>query len=450
MLTTDTIVASATASGQGAVSVIRLSGPSAIQIGETLAGRSLKPRTALYGTLYADSHQIDSGLWLCFPNPKSFTGEDVVEFQGHGGPVVIQQCIHAMVNLGARPAKPGEFSERAFQNNKIDLTQAEAIADLIAASSDQAARAANQSMNGAFGNRVNTIVSSLTLIRTHIEAHIDFPEEEISPTALDQIETDLTSAHATLSELLDRADDGLKLNQSPRIGLIGAPNAGKSSLLNALAQQPLAIVTDIPGTTRDLIRHNIVIRGLELSITDTAGIRDTDDQIEQEGIRRAHEALEHCDIIVCLFDATVHPRISHQDIEMLIPTTLNPTQKLLTVHNKIDLDTGPIENLTPHDYVTLSATQGNGLDDLLDWFDQELRRAHYAETVFTARARHLKHLRDALNHLDTVRAIQITPMTLDLIAEDLRLAQQSLSEITGRFTSDDLLGEIFSTFCIGK
>ena len=450
MISSDTIVASATASGQGAVSVIRLSGPSAIQIGETLAQRTLHPRTAHYGALHNNSEQIDSGLWLCFPKPKSFTGEDVVEFQGHGGPVVIQRCIQAMVDQGARPAKPGEFSERAFLNDKIDLTQAEAIADLIAASSDQAARAANHSMNGVFGNRINALVDSLTHIRTHIEAHIDFPDEEISPTALTRIQSELDTVLTSLSDLLSRAEDGVKLNQSPRIGLIGAPNAGKSSLLNALSQQPLAIVTDIPGTTRDLIRHTIVVRGLELSITDTAGIRDTTDRIEQEGIKRAQDAVKHCDIIVCLFDATSHPSIHDQDIERLVSHALTPTQTLLTIHNKIDLDTDPLENHSSYNYVQISAVKGDGIDQLLDWFEEHLRSNHQAETIFTARARHLKHLRESLNYLETARSLELTSMTIDLVAEDLRLAQHCLSEITGRFSSDDLLGEIFSSFCIGK
>jgi tRNA modification GTPase len=450
MDSTDTIVASATASGQGAVSVIRLSGPSAVHIGEQLARRSFQPRYATYGALHSASHQIDTGLWLYFPTPHSFTGEDVVEFQGHGGPVVIQQCIQAMVALGARPAKPGEFSERAFLNDKIDLTQAEAIADLIAASSDQAVHAANQSLNGAFGDQINGLVHSLIRVRTQIEAHIDFPDEEISPAALHNIESDLNAIHAPLTYLLQNAEDGLKLNQSPQIGLIGAPNAGKSSLLNALAQQPLAIVTDIPGTTRDLIRHTIVVRGLELSITDTAGIRDTDDEIEQEGIKRARAALSQCDIIVCLFDATTHPQIHQDDLQALLSNTLAPTQTLLVIHNKIDLDPGPLKNLTLFSYLRLSAVRGDGLDDLLNWFDQHLRHQDRTETVFTARTRHLKHLRQALHHLSTAQSIEMTPATLDLVAEDLRLAQQSLSEITGGFTSDDLLGEIFSNFCIGK
>ncbi|MEL0321316.1 MAG: tRNA uridine-5-carboxymethylaminomethyl(34) synthesis GTPase MnmE, partial [Gammaproteobacteria bacterium] len=302
MIRSDTIVASATAPGRGAISIIRLSGPKSTEIAKILSGKSLKPRIATFGSITSNDEIIDTGIWIYFVAPHSFTGEDTVEFQGHGGPVVIQTILKLMTALGARLAAPGEFSQRAFLNGKIDLTQAEAISDLINASSISAVKAANNSLQGQFANHVNAIVTELISLRTQIEAHIDFPDEDIEPSSIEAFSSTINHIKNDLNTLIASANDGVKLNRSAEIVLIGEPNAGKSSLLNALAKEPLAIVTDIPGTTRDLIRHDLLIDGLEIRITDTAGIRSTDDVIENEGINRAINALQTADLVLCLFD----------------------------------------------------------------------------------------------------------------------------------------------------
>ena len=298
----DTIVASATAPGRGAISVIRLSGPKSLSVAQTLSQKSLKPRFSTYGHICENGTVLDSGLWIYFPAPHSFTGENVVEFQGHGGPVVVQAVLQAMTRLGARLAGPGEFTQRAFLNNKIDLTQAEAISDLINATSLSAVKAANLSLSGVFASAIHELVKDLINLRTQIEAHIDFPEEDIDPTSIEYFEDQIAKLESKLRTSIQSAREGARLNQTTEIVLVGAPNTGKSSLLNALARQPLAIVTNIPGTTRDLIRHDLLIDGLEIRVTDTAGIRPTGDQIEEEGIRRTLNAIETADLVLCLFD----------------------------------------------------------------------------------------------------------------------------------------------------
>lgn len=444
----DTIVASATAPGRGAISVIRLSGPNSVHIASLCCNKTLRPRYATFGSFLNASAQLDSGLWFFYPGPHSFTGEDIVEFQGHGGPVVIQSIIEALVHAGARLARPGEFTERAFLNNKIDLTQAEAISDLITASSIEAVKAANRSLAGGFGQEIQSIVEQITHLRTHLEAHIDFPDEDISPQALSEFGTVMTAALAYLETLLANASQGEKLNQASDIVLIGAPNAGKSSLLNALAKQPLAIVTDIPGTTRDLIRHTIVTQGLELRITDTAGIRETENQIEQEGIQRARNALAGADLIVCLFDEHTQDIGMNQILELL--DTDNVSEPVVLIRNKIDLyDASAFTNNTPYPLVEISAKTGVGLDTLLNQMRSALEILP-REDVYLARSRHVQLLTAARGYLFAATEQPLSHSCIDLIADDLRLAQNCLSEITGRFTSDDLLGEIFSNFCIGK
>ena len=294
MSLSDTIVASATAPGRGAISVIRLSGGNSLSIAKTLAGKTFSPRLATFGNFVSDGILIDTGIWIYFKGPNSFTGEDVVEFQGHGGPVVIQTILRTITARGARLANPGEFSQRAFLNDKIDLTQAEAISDLINATSLSAVKAANHSLSGEFANRVHTIVSNLIRLRTQIEAHIDFPDEDIDPQNLHEFSDRLKNLHHDLQSLKLAANEGAQLNRASNVVLIGEPNVGKSSLLNALANEPLAIVTNIPGTTRDLIRHDLLLDGLELRITDTAGIRATEDVIEHEGIQKARNAMVAC------------------------------------------------------------------------------------------------------------------------------------------------------------
>ncbi len=446
MIRSDTIVASATAPGRGAISIIRLSGPKSTEIAKALSGKSLKPRIATFGSITSNDEIIDTGIWIYFVAPHSFTGEDTVEFQGHGGPVVIQTILKLMTALGARLAAPGEFSQRAFLNGKIDLTQAEAISDLINASSISAVKAANNSLQGQFANHVNAIVTELISLRTQIEAHIDFPDEDIEPSSIEAFSSTINHIKNDLNTLIASANDGVKLNRSAEIVLIGEPNAGKSSLLNALAKEPLAIVTDIPGTTRDLIRHDLLIDGLEIRITDTAGIRSTDDVIENEGINRAINALQTADLVLCLFDER-HHKISEDTVRNLVGYTQTPIGLLRT---KIDLQIDPIENHTNYPLLEISAKTGHGLTDFRNWLLEKLSLTTHSQTPFLARQRHLEHLKQAKDYIEAATHHHLAIETIDLIAEDLRLTQNALSEITGTFTSDDLLTSIFSTFCIGK
>jgi tRNA modification GTPase len=446
MIRSDTIVASATAPGRGAISIIRLSGPKSTEIAKLLSGKSLEPRIATFGSITSNDEIIDTGIWIYFVAPHSFTGEDTVEFQGHGGPVVIQTILKLMTALGARLAAPGEFSQRAFLNGKIDLTQAEAISDLINASSISAVKAANNSLQGQFANHVNAIVTELISLRTQIEAHIDFPDEDIEPSSIEAFSSTINHIKNDLNTLIASANDGVKLNRSAEIVLIGEPNAGKSSLLNALAKEPLAIVTDIPGTTRDLIRHDLLIDGLEIRITDTAGIRSTDDVIENEGINRAINALQTADLVLCLFDER-HHKISEDTVRNLVGNTQTPIGLLRT---KIDIQIDPIENHTNYPLLEISAKTGHGLTEFRNWLLEKLSLTTHSETPFLARQRHLEHLKQAKNYIEAATHHHLAIETIDLIAEDLRLTQNALSEITGTFTSDDLLTSIFSTFCIGK
>ncbi len=446
MIRSDTIVASATAPGRGAISIIRLSGPKSTEIAKILSGKSLKPRVATFGSITSNDEIIDTGIWIYFVAPHSFTGEDTVEFQGHGGPVVIQTILKLITALGARLAAPGEFSQRAFLNGKIDLTQAEAISDLINASSISAVKAANNSLQGQFANHVNAIVTELISLRTQIEAHIDFPDEDIEPSSIEAFSSTINHIKNDLNTLIASANDGVKLNRSAEIVLIGEPNAGKSSLLNALAKEPLAIVTDIPGTTRDLIRHDLLIDGLEIRITDTAGIRSTDDVIENEGINRAINALQTADLVLCLFDER-HHKISEDTVRNLVGNTQTPIGLLRT---KIDIQIDPIENHTNYPLLEISAKTGHGLTDFRNWLLEKLSLTTHSQTPFLARQRHLEHLKQAKDYIEAATHHHLAIETIDLIAEDLRLTQKALSEITGTFTSNDLLTSIFSTFCIGK
>jgi tRNA modification GTPase len=446
MIRSYTIVASATAPGRGAISIIRLSGPKSTEIAKALSGKSLKPRIATFGSITSNDEIIDTGIWIYFVAPHSFTGEETVEFQGHGGPVVIQTILKLMTALGARLAAPGEFSQRAFLNGKIDLTQAEAISDLINASSISAVKAANNSLQGQFANHVNVIVTELISLRTQIEAHIDFPDEDIEPSSIEAFSSTINHIKNDLNTLIASANDGVKLNRSAEIVLIGEPNAGKSSLLNALAKEPLAIVTDIPGTTRDLIRHDLLIDGLEIRITDTAGIRSTDDVIENEGINRAINALQTADLVLCLFDER-HHKISEDTVRNLVGNTQTQIGLLRT---KIDIQIDPIENHTNYPLLEISAKTGHGLTDFRNWLLEKLSLTAHSQTPFLARQRHLEHLKQAKDYIEEATHHHVAIETIDLIAEDLRLTQNALSEITGTFTSDDLLTSIFSTFCLGK
>ena len=447
MSISDTIVASATAPGRGAISIIRLSGDNSLRIAEALAGKTFTPRLATFGKLISDGLLIDTGVWIYFKGPNSFTGEDVVEFQGHGGPVVIQTILRTIIAQGARLANPGEFSQRAFLNNRIDLTQAEAISDLINATSVSAVKAANQSLSGEFANRIHAIVADLIRLRTQIEAHIDFPDEDIDPQNLREFSDQLTNLHRHLQSLKLAANEGARLNRASDVVLIGEPNVGKSSLLNALANEPLAIVTNIPGTTRDLIRHDLLLDGIELRVTDTAGIRATEDVIETEGIQRARNAIKTADIALCLFDQR-HHSITEFLVHRLVGDTTSAAIGIIRTKN--DIQSQPTINQTNYPLIEISAVSGSGLNQLKDWLLNQLNLNSNAETPFLARERHTIQLAIALNYLHQAMSQPINLETIDLLAEDLRLTQNALSEITGSFTSDDLLGSIFSTFCLGK
>ena len=442
---TDTIIAIATAAGAGGVGIVRLSGPAAITIASEICGRVMQPRLAHYVRFRNEGGEvIDDGLVLSFPGPRSFTGEDVVELQAHGSPVVLQQLVARGCALGARLARPGEFSERAFVNGRLDLAQAEAIADLIAASDTRAARAARRSLEGVFSQRVDTLADKLSRLRVHVEAAIDFADESIDTLGGEAVRAGLVQALAQLSTLLAEAERGRKLRDGLHAVIIGPPNAGKSSLLNALAGSDRAIVTDVAGTTRDTLRETIRLDGLELTLVDTAGLRDGGDDIEREGMRRARAELQGADLALIVLDAT-DLQAGHQATREAVADV----PQRLWIHNKADLLPSVPED--SDSIVHVSARSGLGLDKL----HQRLRTLAVGEALadcggeFSARARHVEALQRAQLHAEDARQ-QLLYEHLELAAEELRLAHDALGEITGRVSPDDLLGRIFSTFCIGK
>ncbi|WP_165675102.1 tRNA uridine-5-carboxymethylaminomethyl(34) synthesis GTPase MnmE [Metapseudomonas otitidis] len=450
----ETIAAVATAQGRGGVGIVRVSGPLAEQIGETVTGRSLKPRFAHYGTFRdGENGALDEGLALYFPGPNSFTGEDVLELQGHGGPVVLDLLLKRCLSLGARLARPGEFSERAFLNDKLDLAQAEAIADLIEASSEQAARNALRSLQGAFSARVHGLTERLIQLRIYVEAAIDFPEEEIDFLADGHVLGLLDGVRADLSTVLKEAGQGALLRDGMTVVIAGRPNAGKSSLLNALAGREAAIVTDIAGTTRDVLREHIHIDGMPLHVVDTAGLRSTDDHVEKIGVERALKAINEADRVLLVVDASAPEAADPFALwPEFLDTSPDPTRVTL-IRNKADLsgETVGLEiSADGHATLSLSARSGAGLELLRDHLKACMGYEQTAESSFSARRRHLESLRQARAHLDHGRD-QLTHLGAgELLAEDLRLAQHALGEIVGAFSSDDLLGRIFSSFCIGK
>lgn len=450
----ETIAAVATAPGRGGIGVVRVSGPRAKAVAITLSGREPTPRHAHYGPFHADDGEvIDEGLLLFFPGPHSFTGEDVLELQGHGGPVVMDMLLQRCVALGVRLARPGEFSERAFLNDKLDLAQAEAIADLIEASSTQAARNAVRSLQGDFSRRVHQLTESLVQLRIYVEAAIDFPEEEIDFLADGRILALLQDLRAELSTVLHQAAQGALLRDGMTVVIAGRPNAGKSSLLNALAGREAAIVTDVAGTTRDVLREHIQIDSMPLHIIDTAGLRDTKDPVERIGVERAIKAIEDADRILLVIDASAaNDEPQDSTWPELLSSRPDPAKTTL-VRNKADI-TGERAALTVdadgHSIISLSARSGDGLDLLRDHLKHCMGYDQTAESSFSARRRHLDALRQASLHLDHGHAQLTLAGAGELLAEDLRQAQQALGEITGAFSSDDLLGRIFSSFCIGK
>jgi len=446
-LDNDTIVAIATPSGRGGICVIRLSGPTAKSIGERVTQKPLTPRSPTF-TRFFDQNDlaIDEGIALYFLGPASFTGEDVTELHGHGGVVIADMLLETCLNAGARLARPGEFSERAFLNNKMDLTQAEGLADLIDAPTRRAARQASASLRGAFSTAVTDIAAQLIELRVYIEAAIDFPEEEIDFLAQGKVAESLSALQSTLHRLLVSARQGALMNRGAQIVITGAPNAGKSSLLNCLAKDSIAIVTNIPGTTRDVIRQTITVQDIAIEFSDTAGIRDARDEIEKEGIHRAHSELQRADIVIEVID----------DTATNTATVLTPSETpSICVYNKIDLSgrsAGATDgDFTHGDAVGVSATTGEGIAALEQLIVDSLGLTETGMmSAFSARERHVVTLQQTTELLEQAINQFNVAGAGELLAEDLRVIHERLGTITGTFGADDLLGEIFASFCIGK
>jgi len=445
---TDTIAAIATAAGAGGVGIVRISGPRSHDIAQALTGKRPAPRKVHFSTfLDADGDVLDRGLAIYFAAPNSFTGEDVLELQAHGSPVVLDLILRRTLALGARLARPGEFSERAYLNGKLDLAQAEAIADLIASGSESAARAAMRSLEGDFSRAVQELFEALVRLRAWLEAALDFPEEEIDFLSAPQLREQLAALQAGTANLLQGARRGVVLRNGLHVVIVGRPNAGKSSLLNALAQSERAIVTPIAGTTRDVLRESVTLDGIGLTLVDTAGLREASDVVEAEGIRRARNELARADVAILVTDD------AHAESDRDLLRECNATAARLIVHNKIDLLGGtPQRNTGDHGetHIALSAHTGAGLELLRAELARLAGRDDASHGAFSARRRHVdalervaEHLQQADTHLNVTRAGE-------LAAEELRQAQHALGEITGEYSSDDLLGAIFSTFCIGK
>ena len=449
MTTSDSIAAVATAQGRGGIGVVRVSGRGCRAIAEALLGRVPEPRVAeLHRFLDATGEPIDEGLALYFPGPASFTGEDVLELQGHGGPVVMDLLLRRTLELGARVAEPGEFTQRAFLNDKLDLAQAEAVADLIDSGSAQAARAALRSLQGEFSSQVHDLAEAVLELRMWVEAAIDFPEEEVDFLGDRALDARLEFIRHRFAELAETARQGALLRDGLTLVIAGRPNAGKSSLLNRLAGYEAAIVTPVPGTTRDVLRERIEIDGLPLHVLDTAGLRDSPDEVEAEGIRRAHRELARADRVLFVVDAADPAAVAGIGTDLAaLPTDAPRT----VVFNKIDrLDGEPRLEQGDPPRIQLSAATGAGL---------ELLRAHLKDCVgfhpagagvLSARARHLDALRRARAHVEEAHRLLSERHAGELVAQELTDAQRQLGEITGEVTSDDLLGRIFSSFCIGK
>ena len=467
----DPIAAIATAPGRGAVGIVRVSGKGLGVLVEAVCGRTLRPREATYLPFRdAVGHPIDQGLALFFPAPHSYTGEDVLELQAHGGPVVLQlllaRCLEAGAQAhpatgqpalpGLRVAQPGEFTERAFLNDKIDLAQAEAIADLIDASTTAAARSASRSLTGAFSHEIHALRDALIHLRMLVEATLDFPEEEIDFLRKADARGQLSNLKQTLSQVMQRARQGALLREGIKVVIAGQPNAGKSSLLNALAGAELAIVTPIAGTTRDKVQQTIQIEGVPLHIIDTAGLRDSDDEVERIGIARAWDEIAGADAVLFLHDLARRDAMDYRAADAVIESTL--AEKLpssvpvIDVWNKVDCVPGAAQPASAgRAAVHLSARTGEGLDALRRILLEVAGWQSAPEGVYIARARHVQALRTVQQHLEEAAAqLDALGPALDLLAEELRLAQNALSSITGEFSSDDLLGVIFSSFCIGK
>ena len=440
----DTIATVATAQGRGGIGVVRISGRRVETLAREILGKQIVARRATYGNFLDENGDIlDQGVALFFPTPHSYTGEDVLELQGHGGPAVMQLVLQRCLDLGARLAQPGEFTRRAFLNNKLDLAQAESVADLIDANTVEAARSAMRSLRGEFSAAIHGLVDELIFLRMLVEAMLDFPEEEVDSVDLERRDALLSNVRLRLQHTLDTAKQGSLLREGAHVAIAGQPNVGKSSLLNRLAGEDVALVSDIPGTTRDVIRQVVQIHGVPLHIMDMAGLRESADAVESMGIARAHQTLHRADLILLLLDAS--KGLTAQD-EVILAGLPADIPRLL-VFNKTDLldDSTAVSASMP--FVRISAKTGAGMEELraklleaVGWRDQE-------SGVFMARERHVRALTLAQTHLNQAQAVLANT---ELFAEELRLAQRALNEITGEFTPDDLLGEIFSRFCIGK
>jgi tRNA modification GTPase len=451
----DTIAAIATPPGRGAVGVVRLSGANAATIARQLIDndtqiQDLKARQAMLCSFLAqDGSTIDSGILIYYPQPASYTGEHVVELQGHGGQVVMSMLLDRVIALGARQARPGEFTERAFVNNKIDLVQAEAVAGLIDSASSQAARSATRSLEGEFSQNINDLLQRLINLRMFIESVLDFPDEEVAFIKEGEIKEKLSACLEDLDKILVRASQGAILSKGLQLAIVGSPNVGKSSLLNRLVGREAAIVSTIPGTTRDIVEENILIEGVPLNILDTAGIRETRDEIEEEGIKRALNAASSADIILLILE--YEQKLGNEEQRVL--DALPENVKKIVVRNKIDLADNKNElldkNINEFE-VFLSAKTGEGINVLIQQLKTIAGIGDASEDSYMARARHLNALLKTQEYLINGQERLENKNTLELFAEDLRMAQESLGTITGSFVADDLLGEIFSKFCIGK
>lgn len=455
---TDTIVAQATPPGRGGVGIIRVSGPKALDVAKALLNVELTPRVATY-TGFHDANQevIDQGIALYFKAPHSFTGEDVVEFQGHGGPVIMDMLLEAILQIkSVRLARPGEFSEQAFLNDKLDLAQAEAIADLIDASSKQAARSAVRSLQGDFSKHIHTLSEAIIHLRMYVEAAIDFPDEEIDFLSDGKVTQDLADIIRDVNHIREQAKQGTLLREGMQVVIAGRPNAGKSSLLNALAGRESAIVTDIAGTTRDVLKEHINVNGMPLHVIDTAGLRDSPDKVEQIGIARAWEAINDADRVLFVVDSTTSSDIDPYQIWPEFMQRLPAGMPVTVIRNKADIsgDNVTLQQVdTPHgpfSVIALSANTGQGVELLRDHLSQSMGLNTTTEGQFIARRRHIDAIDNTLEHLQIGEQQLHDNLAGELLAEELRLAHQHLSEITGEFSSDDLLGRIFSSFCIGK
>jgi tRNA modification GTPase len=444
-----TIAAISTAKGVGGIGVVRISGNDSLKIANKICNVDITPRKAHFST-FKDKKNItlDQGVVIYFPSPASFTGEDIVELQGHGGVVVLNLILKSCLSYGARLAAPGEFTKRAFLNNKLDLSQAESVADLINASTEAAAKSAINSLSGSFSNKINDLLNKLIDLRVFVEACLDFPEEDINFIDQGKVDKKLKDLNINIYKILDSAKQGQLLRDGVKVALIGQPNVGKSSLMNQLARQNKAIVTEIPGTTRDPIKSDINIQGIPIHLTDTAGLRNTEDVVEKFGIDKTWESIEEADIAIILADVTVAPAKYEEIIINQLPKSLNK----IFVKNKIDLlkQNSSITYQNNEPQIFISAMKGDGIilveNEILKIIGKE-KSSSNKEDLFMARSRHIEALEKVKSALNNATLNLQAP---ELVAEELMIAQKSLSKITGEFSSDDLLGQIFGEFCIGK